>query len=368
MKKILVTGEKLFLNRHKYLFTELSKYGGEWNYLTIPQLYEPRIYRRFMRLLYCLTHGVSLSNSDGFFKNSKAFIKRSERIEQHIKQLEYTPNLVFHLFSMCCPFWSNFEIPYMMYLDYTMNLAHKNYPSFAPFSNSQELQSWLKCERKAYDNCKHLFTMSHLVKNSLVKDYGIDSDKITVIGASGNFEFPYKSDKEKIFGSQQILFNGSDFQRKGGDLVLEAFKQVKQALPKAKLVVIGQNINTFIEGVENPGEVVSPDDLKNIFLKTDLVVAPARCEPFGVFLIEAMNFGVPCIVSANEANGITDFLEHEVDSIIIHQPNPQMLAVQIINLLCNTNRLKSMSKAAQIKVKNNLNWKDIAAKVSPYIT
>ncbi|RUT03105.1 hypothetical protein DSM106972_054130 [Dulcicalothrix desertica PCC 7102] len=360
-QNVLVTGEELFLKRHKYLFTQLSNSFKRIDYLPIGYLYEPKNYRRFRRLLYCLNHGVSLSNSDGFFKNSQAFIKRSQKLEKEIQNLDYKPDLVFHLFSLCCPFWNNYEIPYTMYLDYTMALAQRNYPPFAPFQTDKEFKSWLECENKSYEQAQHIFTMSNLVKNSLVTDYNISTDKVTVIGASGNFAEPYMG--EKAIGSQQILFNGSDFDRKGGDVVLDAFKMVKKVFPKAKLVVIGKKLTQTIDGVENPGDIRSEYTLQNLFLQSDLVVAPARCEPFGVFLVEAMNYGVPCIVSSNDANGITDFLADGVDSIIINQPNPEDLAHHIINLFKNCNVLKSISKAAQNKVRSQLNWNKISDQV-----
>lgn len=361
-KNILVTGEELFLKRHKHLFTQLSNYFKRIDYLPIGYLYEPKNYRRFRRLMYCLNHGVSLNNSDGFFKNYQAFIKRSQKLEKQIKKLDYKPDLVFHLFSLCCPFWDSYEIPYTMYLDYTMALAQRNYPPFAPFQTDKEFKSWLECENKAYEQSQHIFTMSNLVKNSLISDYSISADKVTVIGASGNFSEPYMG--EKNIGSQQILFNGSDFERKGGDLVLSAFNMVKKVFPKAKLVVIGKKLIQAIDGVENPGDISSEDTLTNLFLQSDLVVAPARCEPFGVFLVEAMNYGVPCIISSNDANGITDFLANGVDSIIINQPKPEDLAHHMIKLLQNRDVLKSISKAAQNKVRNQLNWERISYKVS----
>jgi hypothetical protein len=53
------------------------------------------------------------------------------------------------------------------------------------------------------------------------------------------------------------LFNGSDFDRKGGDLVLAAFQKVQQVLPKAKLIVIGKRLSIQPDGIINPGKISS---------------------------------------------------------------------------------------------------------------
>lgn len=206
--------------------------------------------------------------------------------------------------------------------------------------------------------------MSNLVKSSLVEDYRIKPDKITVVGSSGNVQEPYEG--EKTFGSKQILFNGSDFERKGGDLVLAAFNQVKTALPEAKLVIIGKKLAIRENGVDNPGHISSPSEMRNLFLKTDLVVAPARCDPFPTFLMEAMSYGVPCIVSARD--GMPEIIDNGVSGVVIDQPAPDLLAHQIINLLCDIPLLTSMSYNARHKVKTRFNWNDIAKNISQVLS
>ena len=175
---------------------------------------------------------------------------------------------------------------------------------------------------------------------------------------------PYQGEKE--FGSKQILFNGSDFKRKGGDLVLTAFKKVKQEIPEAKLIIVGDNLSIKQDGVYNPGYISSSSAMKNLFIESDLVVAPALCEPLGIFLIEAMNYGVPCIVSEN--GGMSEIVDREVSGIVISQPTPELLASQIVELLSDTNLLKEMSENVRYKVKNLFNWNHIASEMSNAIS
>lgn len=358
-KNILFTAEPLFLHRHKPLITSLSAYC-DFSTLSIGGVYNQPTINKMMKLFYCFRHRIKPDYADGFFKNAGTFIQRSQQLERKINSLKNKPDLVFHFFSLCCPSWDS-NIPYVMYLDYTMALANRYYPTWVPFNNGQDLDSWLNCERLAYKRASHVFTMSSVVKNSLIKDYNINPEKVTVIGASGNFEEPYSG--EKILGTKQILFNGSDFERKGGNLVLSAFEKIKKTIPNAKLVIIGKKIDISMDGVENPGAITSSSELENLFGQTDLVLAPASCEPFGVFIVEAMNYGVPCIVTANDANGIADFLEHEIDSIIIRNPTPEILAQHTINIMRNPFLLASMSQAARSKVRTKLNWNYIAKQI-----
>ena len=359
IKNILVTGESLFLERRQALVSELANYVDDVKLLPrSSEWYEARLITLLIKAYYAVRTG-SISNTHTFFqKNQKAFELKSKRAEYQISQLNPPPDLVLHLFSTYSPFWSRFDIPYAMYLDYTMALAEKNWKPWSSFICLREQNAWFNHEQCAYSRSKHLFVMSNVVRESLIADYSIDANKITVVGASSSFANPY--DGEKKFGSQQILFNGSDFTRKGGDILFEAFKLVKQALPNARLVVIGKKISTTIPGIEVLGNV-SPSELEIIFLNTDLVVAPARCEPFGIFLMDAMSYGIPCVIAQGEGNGITEFLDHKVDGVILDDLNVDLLAHYINWLLSNPHLLDSMSRAVKLKMKSRLSWKTIAS-------
>jgi len=249
-----------------------------------------------------------------------------------------------------------------MYLDYTMALAKQNWADWAPFASPQTYQRWLACEQRTYQRANHVFCMSQLVKTSLVEDYSVPADKITVVGSSGNFEQLYDGDKS--FGSQQILFNGSDFFRKGGDRVLAAFTQVRVALPDATLVVIGAKLAEVPPGVINPG-AVDADTLRELFLSSDLVVAPGRCDPFPTFLMEAMNYGVPCIVSAQD--GMPEIVDDGVNGRVLAQPNPDNLAREMIALLSQPAQLRAFSNQARQKISTQLNWPKIAQTMAQVI-
>ena len=359
IKNVLVTGDDNFIYRYKSLFTAMSKQGIEVDYLPLSKVYEGNAFDVFMQFLYRVIYKLSLSTADRLFhKTKRAYIAKSQKLEMKIRQRESTPDLVFHIFGMYSPFWHKSEIPYVMYLDYTMNLATQNWSPWSPFKNQEELAGWMECERHAYERAYHIFTFNKVAKNSLIADYNIQPDKISVVGSAGNFKESYEG--EKTFGSQQILFNGSDFERKGGSLVLTAFKQVKEVVPNAKLVIIGKKILSEESGIINLGKI-SASKLQEQFLKTDLVVAPGYCDPFPAFLLEAMNYGIPCVVTNKD--GMPEIVAHQVDGIVISEMKADILAKEIINLLLNPTLLKSFSQAAREKMRTKYKWDNIANKM-----
>ncbi len=359
VRKVLVTGKRMFIQRYQFLLQAMSPYFDSIDSLPTDSLHESKLLKSFAIALYQKLSFLPIKRASGFGKSAKTFIKLSQQTEQMIKEQDYIPDLVFHIHGMYNPFWEKFDIPYVTYLDYTMALARRNWLPWAPFSKEKELNAWLECERQGYERATHLFTMSDCVKSSLVEDYGIDPSKITIVYSAGQFSEPYCGEKQ--FGRKQILFNGSDFERKGGDLVLAAFRQVRLVFPEAKLFIVGINLSIQEDGIYNPG-YVSSSEIRNLFLETDIVVSPARCDPFALFLVEAMNFGVPCIVS--EQDGMPEIVNHKVDGIVIPQPTADLLANQMIQLLSDTSVLEEMSKNARHKINSQFNWDAIAKKIS----
>ena len=142
--------------------------------------------------------------------------------------------------------------------------------------------------------------------------------------------------------------------------MLVAFKKVKQVIPQARLVKIGKKIKVQEDGTDNPGSI-SASELCNLFLKTDLVVSPALCDPFPHFLIESLNYGDPCIVSANDR--MLEIIDNEVNGVVINQPTPALLAEQIIRLLSNSSLLETMFRKVQEKVRTKFNWSNIAKNI-----
>lgn len=363
-KTILVTGESLFLNRHQVLFKALSDHWDRLSFLPRQsEWYEAPLPRIALKGLLTLRTGSLIRANAVFQKNRTAFVLKSRRAEQYIQQLNEKPDLVFQMFGTYSPCWKTGNIPYVIFLDYTTALAERNWSVWATFLSDHARQSWFECERLAYARATHIFSMSQVVKTSLISDYKIAEQKITVVGSSGDFQEPYTG--KKTFGSQQILFNGSDFERKGGDFVLAAFRKVRQVIPKAKLIIIGKKLSIEEVGVENLGHVASRLDIRDLFLKADLVVAPAYCDPFPTFLMEAMNYGVPCIVS--DRDGMPEIVDHAVGGIVLNQLTEELLASHMIHLLMNPLVLASMSKAARLKVGSKLNWNTIAKTIAQTI-
>jgi phosphatidylinositol alpha-mannosyltransferase len=102
--------------------------------------------------------------------------------------------------------------------------------------------------------------------------------------------------EEKEEGS--VAFLGRDDPRKGLDILLEAWPRVVDAVPWARLTVIGTDRSDSLDGVRFLGRV-SEDDKREVLATSSIYVAPnTGGESFGIVLVEGMASGCAVVASA----------------------------------------------------------------------
>lgn len=90
---------------------------------------------------------------------------------------------------------------------------------------------------------------------------------------------------------------------------------------------------------------------KNIFFeKTDLFVFPTLNEAFGLVLLEAMEYGIPCI--ATNEGGVPSVMDNGRTGFIVDKHSPEQLAEKIEILIDNPRLCEEMGKAGRIKFEN----------------
>ena len=134
---------------------------------------------------------------------------------------------------------------------------------------------------------------------SIVEDYGISTSKVHIVGVGSN-RAPSLGARD--WSTPRYLFVGVDWERKNGQLVLDAFSQVRLEHPGAELHVVGRHPAISAPGVFTHGLLRrdSPDEqqrLDTLFQSATCFVLPSHCEPGAVAYVEACSVGLPCIAT-----------------------------------------------------------------------
>jgi glycosyltransferase involved in cell wall biosynthesis len=121
--------------------------------------------------------------------------------------------------------------------------------------------------------------------------FGVPPGKIRVLYPGFDVPaVPTRSGRDTV----TFLFMGRNPKRKGGDLVLSAFRRLRETLPSARLLYVSDVLPASVDGVEAM-PLVPPADVAALYARADVFVSPTRAEGFGFTNAEAQGFGLPVI-------------------------------------------------------------------------
>lgn len=176
-------------------------------------------------------------------------------------------------------------------------------------------------------------------------------------------------------GRPNILFVGRMDKRKGFRHLLRAYPRIKEAIPDARLIVVGafedkdkaqylRYARTHrLHGVHFVG-YVSPEELPRYYRTAALFCAPnTGFESFGIILLEAMAAGVPII--ASDIAGFRSVLQDESEGLLVPPENARELARAAIDLLRDPTRCAEMGACGKRKAAQ-YDWSIIAQRVLSY--
>jgi len=156
----------------------------------------------------------------------------------------------------------------------------------------------LAAHRAVMKNARWFTVWSEWAKRSLVKDYLVDADRITILHPGttlSNFPDPASRGPRKP-GPLRLLFVGGDFKRKGGDLLLDVF--TKHLSHSCELhLVTGPDIPAQERVHVYRGVKPHSPQLLQLYADADVFVLPTRGDCLAVVLGEAMASSLPIITT-----------------------------------------------------------------------
>jgi glycosyltransferase involved in cell wall biosynthesis len=161
---------------------------------------------------------------------------------------------------------------------------------------------------------------------------------------------------------QQILFLSRLDVVKGIDTLLNAFQLVLAEIPAARLVLAGsgtasyeRRVRSKVHGLDLTDAVDLPGFVEGgmksrLLTESTVFVLPSRKENFGVAVVEAMDAGLPVVISREV--GIWPHVEEAGAGIVIEDRSPEAVAEALVRLLCDREMREEMGRNGRELVRN----------------
>jgi starch synthase len=252
------------------------------------------------------------------------------------------------------------QVPYWLYLDHTRAIAER-YPALDGLAPPVPADPpWNARERAVYRNAAGIFTMSEFVRGSLQDDYDVDPERVRVVGAGPNV-VPEGEAELRLHRSRAFLFVGRKWVPKGGPELLEAFARVRATHPDAQLWIVSQHApDRAPPGVTFHG-VLGREALARLYATASVFVLPTLREAFGLSLLEAMAFALPCVASRLEA--IPEIVSDGETGVLVPPRDVAALARAMSDLLGDPVRAKLMGTAGRALAASRYGWDRAARRV-----
>jgi glycosyltransferase involved in cell wall biosynthesis len=254
------------------------------------------------------------------------------------------------------------EAPLVYLSDATVRLMVGYYPQFTGLSRGA-IRAADRLERAAITRAALLVYPTRWVADSAVRDYGADPSKILVAPLGANM------DDAEIGGPAappddgvcRLLFVGTEWERKGGDIALAALKRLQGRGVPSRLTLVGAAPPGPVgEGVEAVGflDKNRPADrarLATLYREAHFFILPTRHECYGIVFCEAAAYGVPSL--ATRTGGVPDVVaEGETGFTLPPEDRGEGYAAAIAALWADPARYRALRASSRRAYETRLNW------------
>jgi glycosyltransferase involved in cell wall biosynthesis len=215
-------------------------------------------------------------------------------------------------------------------------------------------------------NADHVLTVSHAARDYMRDVDGI-TRKIDVVHLGFDFErvAPDRESRERIrgeFGFEEddivIGYVAGMLPGKGHLQLIEAYSEILQSLPNARLFLIGRGkLGEIGDAVGRLGlgrRITFAgwrNDVPACLNAMDIFIQPSLSEAFSQVIIEAMGTALPVI--ATDVGGASEVIESGVNGILIEPDNVPEIAEQAVRLGHDRALRMSLAAAARKTVVEN---------------
>ena len=251
-------------------------------------------------------------------------------------------------------------VPHYVYTDHThlANLTYAGFDRTKLFSDA-----WIKCEADIYRNATTVFTMSNNMSRSVISDYGVEPENVLCVYSGPNIDISPIDDTVGNSDTIDILFVGVDWHRKGGDLLVAAFAELRNDYPTLQVSIVGcvPPEAEFLDARIKVEGRVPIETVGHFFQKSDIFCMPTRLEPFGIVFIEAMAYGLPIV--ATNVGALPDMVENHENGLLVESESVDSLTEALRILIMDRELRQLMGRNGHQRYLNTFNWSAVYSRI-----
>ena len=196
---------------------------------------------------------------------------------------------------------------------------------------------------RVFKQARKVICWSRWCGDSLVQEYGLNEDHVEVIAPGVDLRV-WQPPAEKNIGSRpKLLFVGGDLERKGGRLLIEAFRRLPSGSAELNLVTRSDYLAESNDIVVHKDLSPNSPKLVSLYQSCDVFVLPSSAEAFGIAAVEACASGLPVV--ATRSGGLTDIVVEGETGYTVEPGDVEALADRL-RLLAEDHDLRTNMGAA----------------------
>ena len=296
----------------------------------------------------------------GFNRNhfiAKAFLA-SKKLQKTLKNSD--ADLIFAPTTITDLAFLNTDKPIIYLNDATFDQLLNYYGGMSGFGWLSK-KTTVFIEKLALQKSDFLIFSSNWAAKHAEDFYQIPKDKIEVIKFGSNTTAPDKIVEKDYSGEITFLFLGVEWERKGGQIALDAIKILRDRNYPVKLQVVGcippveeaeaMNVIPFLNK-NNPEEA---RQIFNFLQNSHFMFMPTRADCTPISFCEAASYGLPVI--STDTGGVAAVVEPGETGILLPlNASAEQYADEIEILLQNPEQIRALSQNAREKYEKELNW------------
>jgi glycosyltransferase involved in cell wall biosynthesis len=235
------------------------------------------------------------------------------------------------------------RVPTVLWTDVTPALLDRHAAEYDHPLDSFALQRTIKHKlvQRTFELAGVCVGWSEWARRSFITDYGVREEKTAVIPPGVDLDFFSPRLAGPRGGLPRLLFVGGNFERKGGDLLLEVYRQhfrgrcaidlvTRDAIEEEEGVVVHRHL------------VASSPELALLYERAHAFVLPTRADCFSIASLEAMAKGLPVVITG--VGGIPEIVEDGQSGVLLREAEGRALREAIERLLSRPEQASAMGR------------------------